>query len=115
MAYLNSPSYIALAQILQEVPPTGDVDDSYPDQSTQEQVSTSVCACERLGLIAMADVNLADGKWALLRQPLRTGVTSGRALVPELTFRLLTWISASTEAEWPEWEREVGLKDKVQN
>ena len=71
----------------------------------------------------MADGNPADGKWALLRQLLRTGVTSGKAGRWAGTRTDLQapdapdggWINASTEAEWAEWEREVGLKDKVQN
>ena len=128
-AYLNSLSrtHIALAQIVQEASssrpgsPTEDVDGSYPDQSTQERVSTLRARVREAW--AMADGNPADGKWALLRQLLRTGVTSGRAgrwagtrtdlQAPEAPDG--GWINASTEAEWAEWEREVGLKDKVQN
>lgn len=128
-AYLNSLSryHIALAQIVQEEPssrpgsPIEDADGSYPDSSTQERVSALRARVREAW--AMTDGNPADGKWTLLTHLLRIGVTSGKAgrwtgtrtdlKVPNAPDG--GWVNAATEAEWAEWERRVGLKDKVEN
>ena len=128
-AYLNtlSRTHIALAQIVQEVPssrpgsPTEDADGSYPDSSTQERVSALRRRVQDAWV--MADGNPADGKWTLLTHLLRMGVTSGKAgrwagaradlKAPDAPDG--GWINAATEVEWAEWEKRVGLKDKVEN
>ena len=128
-AYLKSLSrtHIALAQIVQEEPssrpgsPTEDADASYPDSSTQERVSALRARVQEAW--AMTDGNPADGKWTVLTRLLRIGVTSGKAghwagtradlKVPDAPDG--GWINAATEAEWAEWEKRVGLKDKVEN
>ena len=128
-AYLNSLSrtHISLAQIAQEEPssrpgsPTEDADGSYPDLSTQERVSALRARVREAWL--MADANPADGKWALLTRLLSMGVTSGKAgrwIGTRADLRAPDapdggWINATTEAEWAEWEKKVGLKDKVEN
>ena len=128
-AYLNSLSrtHIALAQIVQEEPssrpgsPTDDADGSYPDLPTQQRVSALRARVQEAW--TMTDGNPADGKWTVLTHLLRIGVTSGKAgrwagaradlKVPDAPDG--GWINATTEAEWAEWEKSVGLKDKVQN
>lgn len=128
-AYLNSLSrtHIALAQIVQEEPssrpgsPVEDADGSYPDSSTQERVKALRARVQEAW--AMTDGNPADGKWTVLTQLLRIGVTSGKAgrwagtradlKVPDAPDG--GWINAATEAEWVEWEKRVGLQNKVEN
>ena len=128
-SYLNSLSrtHIALAQIVQEEPssrpgsPTEDADGSYPDLSTQERVSALRARVKEAW--DMAEGNPADGKWTVLTHLLRIGVTSGMAgrwvgtradlKVPDAPDG--GWINAATEAEWAQWEKRVGLNDKVEN
>ncbi|KAF8802985.1 hypothetical protein BYT27DRAFT_7260554 [Phlegmacium glaucopus] len=128
-AYLNalSRTHIALAQIVQEVPssrpgsPTEDADGSYPDLSTKERISALRARVKEAW--TMAEGNPADGKWTLLTHLLRMSVTSGKAGRWAGTRADLKapdapeggWINAVTEAEWAEWEKRVGLKDKVEN
>ena len=72
---------------------------------------------------AKTEGNPADGKWMALTHLFRIGVTSGKTgrwagtrtdlKTPDAPDG--SWINATTEVEWAEWEKRVNVKDKVEN
>lgn len=121
-AYLDylSRAHISIAQIVQEVPTSrhGSPSEQEDDEYTRREARIEELRQEVRKAYDLACGDPADGKWGLLVQLLRMGVTRGRyrwvgARADGIARSGDGWLNARTEAEWLEWEKKKAEEDRL--